>query len=74
MVHVEQGWLAALVSAGIAPPAAKAGSRWAVGPADVDEIAAAAEAGGNPVIPLVSLLRGRARRSTSMRRRGCTAG
>ncbi len=61
MVRVEEGWLAGLVSAGIAPYAAKADLAGLVGPADVDEIAVAAEAGANPVIPLVSLLRQRAR-------------
>jgi 3-carboxy-cis,cis-muconate cycloisomerase len=61
MVQVEEGWLAGLVSAGIAPYAGKADLAGLVGPADVDEIAAAAEAGANPVIPLVSLLRRRAR-------------
>ena len=61
MVEVEEGWLAGLVSAGIAPYAAKADLAGLVGPADVDEIAVAAEAGANPVIPLVSLLRQRAR-------------
>ena len=61
MVRVEEGWLAGLVSAGIAPYAAKADLAGLVGPADVDEIAVSAEAGANPVIPLVSLLRQRAR-------------
>jgi 3-carboxy-cis,cis-muconate cycloisomerase len=61
MVRVEEGWLAGLVSAGIAPYAAKADLAGLVGPTDVDGIAVAAEAGANPVIPLVSLLRQRAR-------------
>ena len=61
MVRVEEGWLAGLVSAGIAPYAAKADLAGLVGPADVEEIAVAAEAGANPVIPLVSLLRKRVR-------------
>ncbi len=63
MVRVEEGWLAGLVSSGIAPYAAKADLAGVVGPADVEEIAVAAEAGANPVIPLVSLLRKRVRQS-----------
>jgi 3-carboxy-cis,cis-muconate cycloisomerase len=61
MVRVEEGWLAGLVSSGIAPYAAKADLAGLVGPGDVGQLAAAAEAGANPVIPLVSLLRGRVR-------------
>ena len=59
MVDVEAAWLDALVAAGIAPPEAKADLPGLVGAADVPGIAAAAEAGGNPVIPLVALLRER---------------
>jgi 3-carboxy-cis,cis-muconate cycloisomerase len=59
MVRVEEAWLVGLVTAGIAPYAAKADLAGLVGPADVDGVAAASEAGGNPVIPLVSLLRNR---------------
>ena len=59
MVRVEEAWLAGLVSVGIAPHAAKADLAGLVEPADADRVAAASEAGGNPVIPLVSLLRNR---------------
>ena len=59
MVDVEAAWLDALVAAGIAPAEAKADLPGLVGAADVPGIAAAAEAGGNPVIPLVALLRER---------------
>ena len=59
MVEVEAAWLDALVAAGIAPAEAKADLPGLVGAADVQGIAAAAEAGGNPVIPLVALLRER---------------
>jgi 3-carboxy-cis,cis-muconate cycloisomerase len=63
MVRVEEAWLGGLVSAGIAPYAAKADLAGLVGAADVDRIATDAEAGANPVIPLVSLLRSRVRES-----------
>jgi 3-carboxy-cis,cis-muconate cycloisomerase len=59
MVRVEEAWLFGLVSSGVAPYAAKADLAELVGPSDVGKIAEAAEAGGNPVIPLVSLLRKR---------------
>nr|WP_246300061.1 lyase family protein [Nocardioides panaciterrulae] len=66
MVRVEGAWLAALVAAGVAPPAAAAGLDRPhglgalVGPDDVAPLASGAEAGGNPVIGLVALLRERA--------------
>lgn len=59
MVRVESAWLGALVSAGIAPARARADLGALVGPADLGEISAAAESGGNPVIALVDLLRRR---------------
>lgn len=59
MVQVETAWLAALVEAGIAPGDAAIDLGSTVGAIDVDALAVAAEAGGNPVIPLVTLLRGR---------------
>jgi 3-carboxy-cis,cis-muconate cycloisomerase len=59
MVTVEQAWLSALVEAGIAPPEARASLTGLLTPSDADELAADAEAGGNPVIPLATLLRGR---------------
>lgn len=59
MVRVESAWLGALVSAEIAPARARADLDALVGSADVGEISAAAESGGNPVIALVDLLRRR---------------
>jgi 3-carboxy-cis,cis-muconate cycloisomerase len=62
MVAVEAAWLSALASTGIAPP--EAGQVWATAAAgadDVHELAVAAEAGGNPVIPLVARLRAQLR-------------
>jgi 3-carboxy-cis,cis-muconate cycloisomerase len=59
MVRVESAWLGALVTSGIAPARARTDLGVRVGPADLEEIAAAAESGGNPVIPLVGLLRSR---------------
>jgi 3-carboxy-cis,cis-muconate cycloisomerase len=76
MVDVEAAWLDALVAAGIAPPEAKADLPGLVGAADVPGIAAAAEAGGNPVIPLVALLRERVGADTEAARwlhRGLTS-
>ena len=58
MVRVEESWLAALASAGIAP--AQAGGTPLAGlvdAGDLVDVAAEAEAGGNPVIPLVQRLR-----------------
>ena len=60
MVRVESAWLGALVRAGIAPPAAaEAALDTLVDEADVATLASAAESGGNPVLPLLSLLRSR---------------
>jgi 3-carboxy-cis,cis-muconate cycloisomerase len=62
MVRVERAWLEGLVRAGIAPAGA-GGHLGGIGPPEVDElvaaVAAGAEDGGNPVIGLVRLLRGR---------------
>ncbi|MGF1645831.1 MAG: lyase family protein [Kineosporiaceae bacterium] len=58
-VGVEQAWLDVLVDAGIAPAAARADLGGLVGPPDVPALARAAEGGGNPVLPLVVLLRER---------------
>jgi 3-carboxy-cis,cis-muconate cycloisomerase len=57
MVAVEARWLAALVAAGVAPSTAADDLAGLVGGDDVAELALAAEDGGNPVIPLVELLR-----------------
>jgi 3-carboxy-cis,cis-muconate cycloisomerase len=59
MVRVEGAWLNALVSSGLAPAAAHADPATVVTSDDVDHIARAAEAGGNPVMPLVQVLRSR---------------
>ena len=60
MVRVEAAWLDALVEAGIAPAAARDDLAGLAGPDDVGAVALGAESGGNPVIPLVALLRERA--------------
>jgi 3-carboxy-cis,cis-muconate cycloisomerase len=57
MVRVEAAWLAALHSHGLAKSADDL--RGLVGPGDLPRLSAAAEGGGNPVIPLVTLLRER---------------
>jgi 3-carboxy-cis,cis-muconate cycloisomerase len=59
MVDVEQAWLAALVSSGIAPAAAARDLTGLVGGDDLPALSAAAEAGGAPVLPLLALLRER---------------
>jgi 3-carboxy-cis,cis-muconate cycloisomerase len=61
MVAVEEGWLSTLVEAGIAPAPARATLAGLVTFADVARVAEAAEGGGNPVIPLLTLLRDRIR-------------
>lgn len=62
MVRVEVAWLDALVDTGLAPAAAVGDIdlTTVVTADDVEHVARAAEAGGNPVIPLVQLLRSRA--------------
>jgi 3-carboxy-cis,cis-muconate cycloisomerase len=59
MLAVEAAWLDGLVAAGLAPAAAADDLAGLVGAADVAALAAGAEAGGNPVIGLVALLRER---------------
>jgi len=59
MVSVEQAWLAGLVVAKIAPTAARHELAGIIDEADLPLISDPAEAGGNPVIPLVALLRER---------------
>ncbi|TQL67649.1 3-carboxy-cis,cis-muconate cycloisomerase [Nocardioides albertanoniae] len=59
MVRVEEAWLAATVSAGIAPEEARTPLAGLVSSGDLPGLAEGAEAGGNPVIGLVKLLRGR---------------
>ncbi|BBY36369.1 3-carboxy-cis,cis-muconate cycloisomerase [Mycobacterium mantenii] len=61
MVAVEAAWLSALAGAGLAPAGcAEAEIANLVTPDDCESLAVAAEDGGNPVIPLVTLLRQRA--------------
>lgn len=59
MVRVEEAWLAATASSGIGPEEAGMPLAGLVSADDVPELAEGAEAGGNPVIGLVKLLRGR---------------
>ncbi|MFD4326840.1 lyase family protein [Nocardioides sp. NPDC058538] len=59
MVRVEEAWLAAIVSSGIAPEEAGTPLAGLVSADDAPGLAEGAEAGGNPVIGLVKLLRGR---------------
>lgn len=65
LLTVEHVWLDALVAAGVAPADAAADLTGTAGAFDVAELAVAAEAGGNPVIPLVALLRERTTGPTS---------
>ena len=61
-LRVETAWLAALVEAGVAPAAAELELAEAVGdlaPTDLARLAVSAEAGGNLVIPLLTLVRER---------------
>lgn len=57
MVQVEQTWIDALASEGVAPSSADLGGL--VGEDDVQALAVGAEGGGNPVLGLVALLRER---------------
>ena len=59
MVSVEAAWLRALVTHGVAPADADDDLGKLVDARDADGIARAAESGGNPVIPLLALLRDR---------------
>ncbi|GGN41937.1 3-carboxy-cis,cis-muconate cycloisomerase [Actinoplanes campanulatus] len=59
MVRVEAAWLAALVLHGVAAPDARDDLDGLIGPGDVATVAAGAESGGNPLIPLLKLLRKR---------------
>ncbi|WP_156689308.1 lyase family protein [Mycobacterium sp. Marseille-P9652] len=61
MVAVESAWLNALAAAGLAPPdCAGADLSGLLADADSESVAAGDEGGGNPVLGLVELLRGRA--------------
>lgn len=59
MVRVEAAWLDALTGHGIAPAEAADDLAGLIGPADSAAVAAGSEAGGNPLIPLLALLRER---------------
>src|SRR4051794_1756054 len=59
MVRAESAWLSALVDAGIAPRDAGDNLSGLVGDADAAGVAAGAESGGNPMIPLLAVLRRR---------------
>lgn len=59
MIRVEQAWLTGLATAGIAPVSVSQDLAGLVEESDLPVIAHDAEAGGNPVIPLVALLRER---------------
>lgn len=64
MVRVEAAWLEALVETGIADAAAADPLDGLVRDGDLTALAVDAERGGNPVIPLVALLRQRVRERT----------
>lgn len=59
LVEVENVWLHVLVEAGVAPASARADLDGVVTAADLQHVAADAEASGNPVVPVVALLRER---------------
>ena len=70
LVRVENAWLGVLVDAGIAPAAARTDLTAVVSAADVDAVAVAAEATGNPVPALSSCF---VDGSATNRHAGCTA-
>ncbi|WP_375478541.1 lyase family protein [uncultured Jatrophihabitans sp.] len=59
LTQVEDAWLTELIKAGIAPPSAAANLAAVVAADDAATVADGAEGGGNPVIPLLRLLRER---------------
>lgn len=59
MVRVEAAWLDALTGHGVAPAEAADDLTGLIGPDDSTAVAAGSEAGGNPLIPLLKLLRER---------------
>jgi 3-carboxy-cis,cis-muconate cycloisomerase len=61
-VRVESAWLQALVTAGIVPAAAREDLVGLVTTRDVEAVALRAEASGNPVVPMLELLRERLER------------
>ena len=71
MVDVESAWLAALVSAGVAPRARSRADLDGLMTSDLlERLAREAESGGNPAMPLVSGLRAASRGHLPLRRRG----
>jgi 3-carboxy-cis,cis-muconate cycloisomerase len=65
LLEVEQAWLRVLAEVGVAPGGAVGDVTGLVGEEDLGRLAIDAEAGGNPVIPLVALLRERLPASTA---------
>jgi len=61
LVRIEETWLQTLVEGGVAPKAARVDVHRFTGRRDVEQVALGAEASGNPVVPLLALLRGRLR-------------
>ncbi len=59
MVEVEDAWFRALQLAGIAPETADEATHGLAQASDLAEVAGRAEASGNPVVPLVALMRER---------------
>ena len=74
MGRVEDAWFRALELVGIAPETVGVVVHELVGPSDLAEIAGHAEASGNPVVPLVALMRERLAARDPRPRAGCTAG
>lgn len=58
-LRVESAWLATLVDARVAPEEAAVDVARAIGTVDLEALAAASEASGNPVIPLLGIVRER---------------
>jgi 3-carboxy-cis,cis-muconate cycloisomerase len=59
MVRVERAWLAVLADLEIAPATELDDAAWALADYDIATLAMAAEAAGNPAVPLVAMLRER---------------
>ena len=61
LVTIEEEWLTTLVDGGVAPATARADVHRLASRRDIEQVALGAEASGNPVVPLLSLLRERLR-------------